>query len=391
MPDNKWMLFNDGEGILQTDFNDMQSFFLSKIYDQFKFFQALAITAPRVGAADWDFDEVSGGEFTTPTYLDDFCWAIGGSGRANKPIGTLVSSFGPGMIGLYSSSGPPVVGPEFPRFRWVQIDGETFTHSSNAGGGSSRFDVVHVGIAAPADGDSESRDFKDAVTGALSTTTPNKRRTWVGDAVLLEGTVGGGLPTVPAGRVALYYVELTAGGVELQDIWDWRVPVGSVSVAQAFSGQDSYDNFTGAVAGAGSRPSGAAGEKMVLMPKGGNNGLRFARLVGMEVKYQLSAGAIVTLGNANVGGGAAPAVLGDDITSLFTLDGTARFGQFDTLNASPFFGGPGGGSPFSTWNNHSKHTGRVPTTVISAGIQMGVTSGAAGDFVDHLKFFFAHS
>jgi hypothetical protein len=209
----KEVLFNDGEGIDHTDFNDLQRFLRSQFLD---------MGMAQIGRGS---DGLLGGAIGSisnyPGVLGDHCAPSVASGMTiDVAAGMLMQSTMPGGV----PSGDDALVLSF----WVG-NGVLDTVHAAADPTNPRWDLVSIELSY-ADGDTESRDFQDASTLALSTTTPNKRRNVVCTKTVTQGTPAATptIPATPSGDVPLYAVYIPAAAVTLlnANIFDYRLPAG---------------------------------------------------------------------------------------------------------------------------------------------------------------------
>jgi len=110
---------------------------------------------------------------------------------------------------------------------WLQPSGQAFTLAANASG-MLRYDLVTVALTGyETTGDSETRDFEDAITGALTTTTPDKRRRVVPTWAVTEGTPGAGIPATPANTAAVAAIAVpdSATSILAEGVRDFTIPL----------------------------------------------------------------------------------------------------------------------------------------------------------------------
>ena len=208
---NKRVLFNDGEGVVETDFNNMQDRLHAHMSDAL------------IGPLCMD-EPVS----TVPD--PQYCYA---EGHACAPYGDLLVDnevfFAPGMVYVVDPAGsldgdtPHLVGhyveeADIPdRVRPLAIV-------------SPRWDVLSVSINNAVVGDTTPRDFKDAVTGALSTTNPDKEIKSVATFTWTQGVEGGGEPATPAGDVKICSLQMGIANAAISVVGgllrDYRIPLG---------------------------------------------------------------------------------------------------------------------------------------------------------------------
>jgi hypothetical protein len=118
--------------------------------------------------------------------------------------------------------------------------------------GNTRWDILSVSLA-PVEGDSETRDFKDGTTGALSTLPTDKRRSFEPTFTWTTGVESAGTPSlpfgsVPAGDRILGAVLVKESGNPFVlgdgDLRDYRVPIGLTPFFQLAVGAGSFLNGT---------------------------------------------------------------------------------------------------------------------------------------------------
>lgn len=318
MADSKVVLFNEGEGLVSADFNNIVKGATQRAWE-WPGYGALFPQAPLSATA---FNSLWSGA----TDLDKAAFT---AGPGLAPTFSGFSSYlGAGMIGVYAGVSPPVILD--PKMRWTYINGAHETaHAVNAHATLERWDAVVV-TTAEAGSDSESRHFEDAVTGAKSTVSMNKRTTLTATITKREGTAGGGI-SIFAGDRILYAVRLPPASAAIDDAKDLTFPIGHPRVtfrdgglAHGFSvGAGAWS--TGIVAEA---PDGTT-KYYVPAPCAGDPS---RRLLGIYVGYALSASATVKLVRLNNQNGVSVV---EDITSRFTLDGADRQVVID-LRGEPF-------------------------------------------------------
>lgn len=217
---SKVFLFNDGEPLLYGDLNGIVNGASQRAWEWPGYSDALA-HAPCVTTGDGAAYETL---FNNATDMNTMVFCRGAGGQL-RWMGGFVMSVGSGFLGIYSANVPPTI--LSPSMRWIYSTGTSITHAA-APGGQKRYDVITLAIPEAADTPT-SRDFKDGSTGAISTTTPNKRMSCVGTLTITPGTPNAS-PTVPAvagNVVALVLVNDTS----VEQFWDCTQPFGpSVSV-----------------------------------------------------------------------------------------------------------------------------------------------------------------
>lgn len=232
----KKMLFNDGEGIAPADFNDLQKFIYAQLVDNLLgggLCAALGDPANPGTLTDLeDGESITGLSFDFETNRV-FCPYP--SAGYFKPAGTARQ--------LNIVRGPVLVASLDEPFNandeaWALLFLGFTTLTTSVGDATNpRYDLVEIRKtgAGWADGDTESRDFKDATTGAVTTTTPAKRRTFTYTVAIKEGTPAAtpAYPTPTAGAYVLGAIYVPAGHNAVHDplnIRDMRWPLGHLRV-----------------------------------------------------------------------------------------------------------------------------------------------------------------
>ncbi len=189
----KGVLFNDGEGITHGDLNDAQRFLSAQLYDQVleKLIGNLVIG----GNKDYD---LGGANSATPTHLA-YC-LHGGSGYPHIGTATNKVRFTPGTvlqkIAAADGDEATLLAYTFDGTEEVSI---TAGHATLA-----RVDLIQMKLEL-VDDDSESRDFEDATTEVVTTTSMDKKRRVQCTLSVVTGTPDSS-PTYPdpsSGYVAL--------------------------------------------------------------------------------------------------------------------------------------------------------------------------------------------
>lgn len=207
------VLFNDGEGLEPDDLNVLQRRLVALISD--------GILAHHARLSD----DGHGGASSSHLF------AIGNSGAPYAGAGAAEVLFRAGPVfrrlaGAIDGEDPITL------LYFLDQDEPTQAHAA-AGAGLERWDLYSIELAQedadPAD--DVSRDFKDAVTGALSTQTVGKIRKVAATITVTAGAeaaVGAAVePATPAGHVKLAAVRVDDSGSAFDpttDIRDYRVP-----------------------------------------------------------------------------------------------------------------------------------------------------------------------
>lgn len=177
------VLFNDGEGVDPVDFNDMQNLQRAQMWDRFlgelvaSTFSSNGLNDPAVqGPIGFAGPVFQAGPPSSETQAKAYAYtpnpgcgmplvnALGVNSRIMISAGTLYQYLG-------SIDGAT---PKFLPFRFLG-DGSEFVTIANGDLSNPRVDLIQMALSY-VDGTATSRDFKDAVTGAVTTTTPTKRR-----------------------------------------------------------------------------------------------------------------------------------------------------------------------------------------------------------------------
>lgn len=181
------LLFNDGEGITHADLNNARAFLGARVFDQLIEHEA---GAAAVIGTDPDLWSVQGED----TVLTSLVYTLTGGDGVLKvgSAATKIGTYGGTIFQKIANAD----GEEANFIPFTMGAGE-FDLTIGAGDATNpRIDIVQVKLEY-VEGGSESRDFKDAVTGALSTTTPNKTRRAQATFSLKAGTPAA-TPTYPA-------------------------------------------------------------------------------------------------------------------------------------------------------------------------------------------------
>jgi len=213
----KQVLFSDGEALRSDDFNDLQKLIQAYVADG---------VLSMLGYSD-DTSAI-------PSGLEQAS-AVGNGGAVFVDEATnLTVDFAPGMIGQHS--GAAVTG-DTPAMLWYYMEAADVPDKTRPVATTNpRWDILTVQLT-EADGSSENRDFKDAITGALSTQSFNKRRRVTATFTWTQGTEAASPvePAVPAGQVKLCAVKVPTAaavfspfgsGLDSSELRDYRVPVG---------------------------------------------------------------------------------------------------------------------------------------------------------------------
>lgn len=159
----KGVLFNDGEGLTHTDFNNVQRYSLAQLYEQILERQigGLALTAK-----DAEFNGINGAN--APTHLA-YC-INGGSAYLRQGTGNNKLQIAPGT--LFQKTGNTT--GDSPTFLAYTFAGTEEVTIANGDVANPRVDLLQMKLEYEDNG-SESRDFEDGTTHVITTTTPNKK------------------------------------------------------------------------------------------------------------------------------------------------------------------------------------------------------------------------
>lgn len=204
--------FTNGEALETTDLNNISRFLDTFICD--------GILGPLC----------TGEQNSQPTPLGMYAVRNGGAVYRHAANNREVR-FAEGVIMGTPSPQPTIDGNTPKLFVYYMKEGDVATKQRPAAAVNPRWDVLSVAFA-EATGDNESRDFEDAVTGALSTQSVAKRRkvtatfTWT---IGVEAATPAE-PATPAGQYKLCAVRVTPGmtlfDMANHDLRDYRTPCG---------------------------------------------------------------------------------------------------------------------------------------------------------------------
>jgi len=208
--------------------------------------------------------------------------------------------------------------------------------------GSDRWDSIEVEIV-QSDGDAETRDFEDASTRALTSTSQSKRKRWAAVFTIHEGTGGAAGevykgPAVTAGKHKLCAMLLPNAGTAYTDVRDFRIPIAPIrrTTVVPKHAMVTSDGWTSNDDGSIERSANAKYAYILL-----GNGYGNTRLLDLIMSYKLAAGSTVKLGLVEMAAGGISFDEIIDISSSFTLDGTARYAHVDMSAHGVWFNGVG--------------------------------------------------
>lgn len=291
----KQVYFNDGEGLVHTDITDLQSMLESKIWDQIIHNQigAQGLHPADLGLGVNGTDHVFGGQDGTDHASSRaYCLNPGAAylrqGSSNGKIqiapGTLLQK-----IGTIDGSDPKLVA-----YTFVGTEEWTLT---NGDATNPRVDLLQMKLEYVL-GDTQSRDFKDATTGVVTTTSMSKKRRVQCTLSVKAGTPAASpaMPTpdsgyVPVGSVMVGNGWTTAGNAPIfgQDtaalnnlvVHDQRMPVKVKAYAVPGSQMLLVSNWSySAISGAANCSTSGSNELIAICPHKPNG-----RLIGVQVTF----------------------------------------------------------------------------------------------------------
>jgi hypothetical protein len=212
---SKEVLFSDGEQLEPSDLNNVQRFLYSLIGDGI-----VGCAAPQL-----DLSEPAG-------MLITHLYAVGVSGAPHENgTGTRTPNFLAGLVAQRISAAAVDGDDSQVLFYYLVADEPSVARP--AATVNPRWDVVSI-LLARANGDSQSRDFQDASTRALSTSAFNKQRAVSATITWTTGTEAASPvePAIPAGHVKLAAFRVVPAVTLFDpttDIRDYRMPIGGRS------------------------------------------------------------------------------------------------------------------------------------------------------------------
>lgn len=375
MASTKTVLFNDGEVMSFADLNLISQGATKRAWDVPGYADTMGDALPRIIDGE-DFGDC----FDTPDVQLGGVYTKGGGLQPSSS--GLDSNIGAGFVGGYYHNLPP---SSFgPKMRWAFITKAAaigFTHVPT-GVGLFRWDYVEVECNEN-DSDAESQDFKDEVTGAISTSSLSKRRSLELTFSVNQGTPGADpiFPTLTSGKkvVCAFKVSDTAI-VETRDLtWPFGPTISCIG-----AGTNSFRYGAGAQwvpladQGIGQVSAAAPGDEILLVPPM-HFGDPFARLIAIQLKHRLSPNALVRLARWKPNVGAETPEYGPNISFSFTRDSTYRF-ETHSLRSGPF----ASNSPM--WCNGLKTKGLQD----EGGVVLSVVCGDDGtDQIAYANWIFA--
>lgn len=218
LTDHAIVKYNDGEGLLHTDLEDQQR-------------QSLAGWVDFIAAGfnyTGDYPDLFGG--TTGDMPSSVVFVPRAGQGFVEPAGGLGTRFEPGWIAQLNVAFSAFSGDN-PRVLMARIGnqgaGAHYVHDA-ADAVNARIDILQVRLS-QVDDQLTSRDFKDAVTGALSTQNLNKETSVQVEYSIKNGTPAASpvAPATDAGWAVLTRVRILAGATVLNadDVIDMRMPM----------------------------------------------------------------------------------------------------------------------------------------------------------------------
>jgi len=213
----KQVLFNDGEGLTFEDMNNVQEFLNAQINDLDIRGRAMASAFETSSSPAYAFTP---GNQAAP--YDD---------AADRTLTNLQGAVYQRIAGTVTGSTPTMLG-------YFLAADELSTQFADNASGQDRIDLVSIKLS-QTNGDSESRDFKDASTGVLSSSSLNKRRNVLLEIDVAQGTPGTPPvePSAPAGYVkwasCLVPDGIGANPLLPVNVRDHRMPIGFRQVVRA--------------------------------------------------------------------------------------------------------------------------------------------------------------
>lgn len=232
------VLFSDGEGLTHGDLNNLQTFSDIKLIDGVMREQAYVNAVNFALSNDNVF--IAGdyyGEVHCP-----------GDGLACFPSSTTREvSFIDGIIIVPRNNSSPAVNGVTPSWRmYWGTQAEISSRTRPAATSNPRWDILSVQLTdTDVDGDSETRNFKDATTGALTSTSSNKTKRTTATFQWTQGTEAASPtePSIPSGYFKICAVLVTPSMTTfdplLNQMRDYRSPLG-ISISQKSVADEQY-------------------------------------------------------------------------------------------------------------------------------------------------------
>lgn len=359
----KEVLFNNGEGIAFEDENNLQRFLYAMIND--------GILSHSQQHSPIDVGGMSAGHL----------YAIGNSAAVYAGASNRQSRYRRGMI--FQRIDPAVPTGDDAKVLGYYFSESEADHVHAAAVTNPRWDLVSIGLFY-ANADTQTRDFKDAVTGLITGQSFSKQRRVAATITVTPGAENASPvePALPAGHVKIAALRVSPGMTTFDpttDIRDYRMPLGPSTVVDVpgmqWAHQPAQENI--------------ASDNGQLSLVAAANATAICTLGG-------SAKRLVTVGLGRVTGTTAPSVFDlvriSSIATRTTLRdllpiyaGAVGYTEFDVLASH---GTPLWSNGFAAGYANSRVTGVPSTTTESRlGIRMTV-GGAAGPIVTLARFVF---
>ena len=366
---NSIVLFNDGEEVVQGDFNALQNALTERAWEIPGYHDLVA------------FDQF-GTDYNTAL--------IGGDGRKygvyTKGGGLLPSYDGPygrtssltgGLLGIWATPlvGNPNVDSTVARaMRWVSLWGGEWSYLHDATtSGQYRIDIVTCAVNEAASGTLVSRSFQDATTGALTSIDVDKQTSLTLDLASATAVTKGAeaaseaaavIPAIPTGRRILYYV--VVHNTAITSMHDCTIPAGSLITNVMFPTQG-YSWASAWTVSGGLSITATGNNSTVLMPPQGIAGDPSVRILGFTFEGTLQATDVVQMAMFDWTAGTWTLV-GPALSAQFARSGAPELKTIDLRGKPAATGsGPIWGNGWST---------KVVGTVTTVGIYVWSAAGS---------------
>jgi hypothetical protein len=355
------VLFNDGEGIDHADFNTLQQMMRAQVADTLWSMHARLSEAQYVPTVN------------TQIWVPTGSHAMAKAGGSNLQVVSTA-----GLIAQYATATDP--DGATPRMLQYWLAANDITQVCNAADATNpRFDLIAVKLTDGVASASTSKDFQDAITGAVTTTSFNKRTSTTLTVSYVPGTPAGSpaFPAIPAGFAAwaYVYVPATYATTFVQDthIIDVRHPVGFRSIVIPAHDMGGWDAPASTLALAGTMEvtegTGAGSVMRAMLPIGPTSRVMTVAAYGsgswatpVFKRYDYSAAGI---SKNNIG----------TLPGFATISGPAMGGTLSFTNPP-------------VWGNgrHSPYNGSI-SGIDGNGVALEFTTGAAGDKIRMARFY----
>jgi hypothetical protein len=386
MAANKQMYFNDGEAIEYTDFNKMVSF-IQKSFSDIQYFSRCAeIDSVYEGDTAAFTSGGSDVSFSTKLFVLDETWRLYTSSLTSAttvlPPGTGIIAAGNGI--------PTGLADDVRTMLPIQLA------QSSAGVGipaSSPFQWQLVTISVePSEtlGDSTTRDFEDAVTGALSSTSVNKSKIINQPTkTLTTGTAGGGIPAIPAGHIPICALKVADSSpyLSFDGAVDYTFPcsVGAVNSPSTIALSDAngdWNMFSGRTGHYANSLGTASLADVAHFYPAAFTGNAAARLLRLDIAYKCLSAVNFTCTLVRV----------DANGSVTTLETITGFTRDDTWRSKAVLGSalslPYWGNGYSAGNFHSQLRGHANFAVEdkNASLALRIVPDGGSDAASLVRF-----